>query len=273
MTVQMAIEWIDKFPGPRLIILNTVNNAAVLANALYKSYGRKKVEHLSTALTPNDRDITLTRIKARLKNKEDTDWTLIATSCVEAGVNLCFRNGFRELSSLASLIQTTGRINREGLYTDSEIWTFVLADFPKINYNPVLQDAAIVLNGYLSKNISISPDLCTNAIIEEIRREGVSSKYKKMLKTEQNLGFESIKNTYKVIDDNTRLAVVSSDIAERIKHHTINWKDLQKNSVQIYDNKLQKLKISEILNGIYFWDLGYDDFLGYMSGVLSRFNS
>ncbi len=38
--------------GPRLLIVNTVQSAAVLARDIAKMYGLEQVEHLSTALTP-----------------------------------------------------------------------------------------------------------------------------------------------------------------------------------------------------------------------------
>lgn len=64
-------------PGPRIAVFNTVQTAAVVARALAEQTGRGKVEHLSTALTPHDREKTLARIKARLADKDDQDWTLV----------------------------------------------------------------------------------------------------------------------------------------------------------------------------------------------------
>ena len=119
-------KWITNFPGPRLVIMNTVQSAAVLADYISVHFGRSSVEHLSTALISYDRDKALERVKKRLRNKIDTDWTLIATSCVEAGVDLSFRSGFRELGSLVSLLQASGRVNREGAFNNSEMWTFCI---------------------------------------------------------------------------------------------------------------------------------------------------
>jgi CRISPR-associated endonuclease/helicase Cas3 len=112
-TAELA-NWITQFPGPRLIIMNTVQSAAVLADYIATHFGRIYVEHLSTALTARDRETILKRVISRLKDKEDGDWTFVATSCVEAGVNLSFKSGFRELGSLVSLLQTAGRVNRDG---------------------------------------------------------------------------------------------------------------------------------------------------------------
>ena len=96
------INWAASLPGPRIVILNTVQSAAVVAREYARRFGRLSVEHLSTALTPCDRDATLDRIKAGLADANDADWTLIATSCVEAGVDLSFKTGVREAASLVS---------------------------------------------------------------------------------------------------------------------------------------------------------------------------
>ena len=77
-------------------------------------YGRNQVEHLSTALTARDRARTLARVRQRLRDPSDCDWTLVATSCVEAGVDFSFSVGFRETASLSSLLQASGRVNRNG---------------------------------------------------------------------------------------------------------------------------------------------------------------
>lgn len=65
------VEWVGNSPGPRLLILNTVRSAAVIASDMAQKYGRECVEHLSTALTPEDRSKTIRRIKKRLENNSD----------------------------------------------------------------------------------------------------------------------------------------------------------------------------------------------------------
>lgn len=80
-------KWVQEAPGPRLLILNTVQSAAVIAADMAAEFGQTHVEHLSTALTPEDRGNTIDRIRRRLADPDDADWTLVATSCVEAGVD------------------------------------------------------------------------------------------------------------------------------------------------------------------------------------------
>jgi CRISPR-associated endonuclease Cas3-HD len=268
--VEELANWITSFIGPRLVIMNTVQSAAVLADYFENRSGRNSVEHLSTALTPIDREETLKRVRQRLKNVDDNNWTLIATSCVEAGVNISFRNGFRELCSLLSLLQTSGRVNRGGEYNDSQIWSFKISETGLFKAHPQFKDSAEILKKYFEDGESISPDLSTRSIRDELIRSGKTEKYfKKLLLEEKNLNFPMIEEEFKVINADTRLVAVDKDMIEAIKNHkAIDWSELQKKSVRIWGYKLEKLRISEIAGGIYEWDRKYDSFLGVMSEIL-----
>ncbi len=266
--VDELMVWISSYSGPRFMILNTVQSAAVLAGAFASHFGREKVEHLSTALTPIDREITLDRIKKRLSDKNDTDWTLIATSCVEAGVDFSFNIGFRELGSLVSLLQAAGRVNRNGDNADAEIWTFRLTNSNTLIDNPGMKNASEILRGYFERGEVISPALSTQSIEDEIHLAGVKTIYEKLLTNENNARFPYVAENFKVIDSNTRIAIVSEKVAVGLESGKIDWRELQKNSVQIAYYKLKQLGTPEILPDIYKWNLLYDDFLGYMAGVL-----
>ena len=130
------MKWVASLPGPRIVILNTVQSAAAVAREYKRQFGRSSVEHLSTALTPSDRDATLERVKARLLDKKDTDWTLVATSCVEAGVDLSFKTGVREAASLVSLLQTAGRVNRHDYFHAETVWTIRLREEGVLRRHP-----------------------------------------------------------------------------------------------------------------------------------------
>lgn len=261
-------EWIASFPGPRLVILNTVQSAAVLADYFAQKYGRKKVEYLSTSLTPNDREATLDCVKIRLADKSNSDWTLIATSCVEAGVDFSFRTGFRELASLSSLLQAAGRVNREGDDVGAEIWTFCIAEDGMMKLNPGLKQAGMVLKEYFEKNMLISPQLTTRSIADEIALYGLGGKHKKLIEYEKLQDFRRVEDNFKVIDSDTRLVVVDDSISEKLRYGQVNWRELQKVSVQIAKYKLDELRTPHIVDNIYRWNLDYDSFLGYMAGIV-----
>jgi CRISPR-associated endonuclease/helicase Cas3 len=261
-------DWIKSFPGPRLVILNTVQSAAVLADYFAEHFGRIQVEHLSTALISNDRRNTLERIRKRLKTKEDVDWTLIATSCIEAGVDLSFRTGFRELGSLVSLLQASGRVNREGLLEGSEMWTFCIAEDGMLKLNPGLKESSLVLKRYFEMNQTIAPELSTQSIADELALYGLSKKSMKLVDNEDLQNFQQVERDFKVIDTDTRLVIVDSSVANRLPYGKIDWKELQKVSVQIAKYKLDELRTPIIMDKIYKWNLDYNAFLGYMAGIV-----
>ncbi len=267
-TLEQLAAWVESFEGPRLVILNTIQSAAALAQYLHRK-DKNKVEHLSTALTPSDREAALARIENRLKNGEDRDWTLVATSCVEAGVNLSFRNGFRELASLFSYLQACGRVDREGIYKTSQMWAFSIVEDGKLKKNPGLEQAASVLRDFFESGAEISPALCTEAIEREIRKYGVDDEFGMLPQKEEVLAFEYVSDNFKVIDSDSRIVIVDEDLKKRILYGKTDWQEIQRETVQISRYLLKKCHTPEIMRGIYAWNLEYDSFIGYMAGVLN----
>lgn len=270
VSCQKLIEWVAESPGPRLLILNTVKSAAVIASDMAQTYGRGCVEHLSTALTPEDRSKTVKRIIERLKDTSDIDWTLVATSCVEAGVDFSFRTGFREMSSLLSLLQAAGRVNRHGQFKDAEMWSFSLQDDSKLSRNKSLECSANVLKDYFADDkIQITPELSTRSMNDEIIRDDSCIKTIEQLMEQENaMQFRTVDREFEVIDTDTIPAVVNSSLAEEIAHGRSDWKTLQRQSVSIRRREIKHWNLKEIAPGVYQWTLGYNDFLGYMSGVI-----
>lgn len=72
---------------------------------------REGVFHLSTLMYPAHRSKVVDEVRARIK--ADLPCILIATSLVEAGVDLDFHVVYRALSGIDSLVQAAGRCNRE----------------------------------------------------------------------------------------------------------------------------------------------------------------
>lgn len=267
---QELIDWVQKVPGPRLLILNTIQSAAVIASDLCKKYGRVHVEHLSTALTPEDRSKVIARIRQRLEDDADTDWTLVATSCVEAGVDFSFRTGFREISSLLSLLQAAGRVNRHGNSANAEMWSFSLRDDSMLTRNISMECASEVLTNYFKRGTPIVPELSTRSLNDELTLDGGCAKrdIREMLEMENAMQFPQVDQKFTVIDSDTVPAVIDASFAKAIAEGKGDWRTLQKKSVSIRRDKVKKWKLKELSNDVYQWVLDYDDFLGYMSGVL-----
>ncbi len=274
LTVGELIEEIVKSAGPRLVILNTVQNAAVVADAMRKA--GHDVMHLSTALTPRDRGRILKRIVRRLKRVERADWTLVATSCVEAGVDLSFRCGFRERFAVSSTIQVGGRVNRHGEYErvgGGVVYDFALAD-RSITQHPAAKVSAQVLRELMARdelNQSSPGDLVTNAMRDEIaRRGGLGADA--LSKEEASRNYPEVSSLGRVIEAETRIVVVDERLKALLtERRTISFRLLLRGSVQLWAAKIEKLGLKELPghHDLYAWNDIYEpEFLGYMAGVL-----
>lgn len=260
---------VQSAPGPRLLILNTVQSAAVIADDLCKAYGRGCVEHLSTALMPEDRDVVIQRVKSRLSDSEDTDWTLVATSCVETGVDFSFQTGFRELSSLLSLLQAAGRVNRHGSIQRAEMWSFSLQEDSMLKKNPTMDGSRKVLEQYFGCGLDVVPELSTCSMNDEIvQDDSCIHVIQTFMNEEKNMQFKTVEDKFHIIVSDTVLAVVDAEFANLIAYGKGDWQMLQKKSVSIRRCRIQSWNLKEIAGGVYQWTLGYDSFLGYMCGVL-----
>ena len=84
--------------------------------------------YLTTMVYPAQRRAVLDEIRRRLKNGETC--RVIATSLIEAGVDVDFPIVFREENGLDSILQAAGRCNREGMRRreDSNVYVFMSED-------------------------------------------------------------------------------------------------------------------------------------------------
>ena len=266
---------VQSLEGPRLLIVNTVQSAAVIASAIANKHGRDKVEHLSTALAPADRERTLVRVRERLQqtkqcsDKTDlSDWTLVATSCVEAGVDLSFRTGLRESASLVSLIQVGGRVNRHREANQANVWTFTLQPADLLRLHPSFTDSSKVLESMFAEN-KVSPDDCKEALRREICLSGLKDKIRDQ---EIAMNFPEVHSLFRVINTDTCTVVVDETIKQRLKEWgAVSWKEIQNHSVQIWGTRIESLRVPQFSQypDLYEWNLAYDDFIGYMAGVLT----
>lgn len=269
--------WITGLPGPRLVILNTVQSAAAVSKHLAgKDYScRDKVEHLSTALAPIHRNQTIKKIKARLANKGDTDWTLVATSCVEAGVDFSFRTSAREFCSLVSTIQTAGRINRSREFLESDLWNFKIVPGDFLREHRGFRVSAKILDE-MYKEKMVSPEYCKEAMKREVRQNNQGNcDADPIVRAERNKEFPDVDKLFKVIDNNTVTVIVDDDLRKRIENgDKVSPSELQQKSVNIYSSRIGQLALKPLTGfpGLYVWTLAYDDFIGYMAGVLKTIN-
>ncbi len=262
--------------GPRLLIMNTVQSAAIMARRI-RGNGHD-VLHLSTALCPHDREAILEEVRRRLD--PDTvypdDWSLVATSLVEAGVDLSFRTAFRERFATSSLIQIGGRTNRHAeQFEAAVVHDFIVSYDDGLKAHPAATASAGILADFFRERRldgEIDPAaLVTLAMQREMnqRRKDVG---KCLLAAECDRRYPEVAELGRVIDSDTRLVIVDHALRDRlIAYENVSARELLAGSVQIWTNKVTALALEPIpaRKDIYWWPHAYDAaFLGYMEGAL-----
>ncbi len=273
----------EEIKGSRLIILNTVQSAVVIAQALQRRLqaeirddyplSKRIVLHISTALAPVDRERIIDELaKRQYKDSpwKDKNWYLVATSCVEAGVDLDFDNGFRERCSLTSFLQTAGRVNREGLNHESMLYDFSLICDKEILAHPAFKDSIDIFDIYwenlIAKDQSLD-ELSTLALTKEVQRAANDSQAIE-LKNEKKCNFQHVQKQFKIISSDTLTVIVNDKVSSDLeKNIPVSYRDIQNHSIQIWRNKIEEFGLTSIdqNGGLYQWNHGYDpNFLGYM---------
>lgn len=97
-----------------LCIVNTRRHARALFDAIRDLPG---AVHLSTLMCARHRRLVLADLRARLDASEPV--RLVATSLIEAGVDISFPEAWRAATGLDAIAQAAGRCNREGELTDA----------------------------------------------------------------------------------------------------------------------------------------------------------
>lgn len=112
-----------------LVIVNSRGHALDLFKAA-KVEGLEGIMHLTTRQYAAHRQGILGDVRQRLK--AGAPCRLIATSLIEAGVDVDFPVGWRAKSGLDQIIQAAGRVNREGkrLTEESVLTVFTSTDYP-----------------------------------------------------------------------------------------------------------------------------------------------
>lgn len=260
-------------PGPRLVVLNTVQSAALVALRLRRA-GRE-VLHLSTALTPGDRKRVIEKVKAKLQT-DNQDWYLVATSCVEAGMDFDFGSGFHELAGAMSLPQLKGRTNRNDNRQGAEIVVFRLAIGEGLIGNPGLEVAAKICREMFADDWFNGSRTQMELSTEALRREAEYYQKEQLQAArlqERREDYPTVEELSRVIKEQTCLVIVDLALQERLRRgEWVSAVDVMRGSVQMWGGKPKHLQLTPVDFGStrsYYWDRNYDpEFLGYMAGLL-----
>jgi CRISPR-associated endonuclease/helicase Cas3 len=109
--LEKLAEAVSQYPQV-LVVMNTKKQVQELTQHLQKITSNNGIFTLSTSLCGKHRLEVIDEVRRRLT--EGLPCQLICTQVIEAGVDLDFPVGYRIMGPLVSIVQTAGRINREG---------------------------------------------------------------------------------------------------------------------------------------------------------------
>ena len=133
--------------GQSMSIFNTKNLAREVFEAL-REYDASAF-HLSTNLCPMHRTAVLSEVRERLSEQKPVH--LVATQCVEAGVDVDFPEVWRAFAPLDALIQAAGRCNRNGLRSEGGRMVVFKPDgnrYPDRSYEQAASATEVLLKQY-----------------------------------------------------------------------------------------------------------------------------
>lgn len=101
-----------------VVVMNTIQDSIDVFNNI----DHKNKYLLNSRFAPIDRLKIIQNIKEEIKNNKEV--LLVSTQLIEAGVDIDFMFEFRDLCPIPSLIQSSGRCNRNGIFGIGYVYLF-----------------------------------------------------------------------------------------------------------------------------------------------------
>lgn len=231
-----------------LCIVNTKKRA----QEMYRLMEGEGVYHLSTSMYPRHRKRVLEKVKKCLDDGERC--ILIATSLVEAGVDLDFGTVYRQIAGVDSMIQAAGRCNRNGKKDASESIVY-LFDFNDMKIVESQKQQIAVTKGILIDYEKIDS---LESIEEYFARlyhcRGASLDIKNIMgefhEKHGHYNFAKIGKEFKLIEQNTKTVFIAMEPEAKQLLEEIKLKGMSRNRmrkagqycIQVYDNMLENMK-------------------------------
>lgn len=236
-----------------LCIVNTRKHAQQLLDMLPQEGGY----HLTTLMRPKERQSILKEIRERLRNNEIC--RVIATSLIEAGVDVDFPTVYRAEAGLDSVIQAGGRCNREGKrkLADSIVYIFI-PDEQYRSVQPVSMRQLIAVQQMIQEKYD---DILSNEAIhsyfetlyqvrgdENLDMQHIVEQFENGRKT-GSFPFASIAREFHMIDNRTISIVIPIEEESRQLIQQLQYavggisiiRKLARFSVNVYQYQFQKL--------------------------------
>ena len=240
-----------------LVVVNTIKKAQELFTKLrdkfncfclngymYDDHKRATIEAVRCAIDKSKVDPLASKI------------LLISTQSIEAGVDLDFDIGFREVSPISSIIQTAGRVNRHFGATRGELYVFPeISKFTNLIYGDLYKVSGTILSDLKQKEVQESEILeISNLYFQKISNQLENLHIKSEI---EKLEFENINQKIEdIMNDNYKQTIIIEPEENFIKdfeakifeiknspNEKFTIRDLFKNHIR----KLSKFSINVVL--------------------------
>lgn len=188
-----------------LYIFNTVKHAKTMYEQMIDAYGDDGCYMITSNFCSVDKLHIIDEVNQKLRNGEFV--RLVATQCIEAGVDFDFPCGAREYAPLDSVIQSAGRVNRNGKYNGKFlVFKYVdsgLRECPSASY----YNASRITRKLAEQNHGL--DFYDIAFMDSYFKELYRSpQYRDDLKSLYHSifydNYDGVKNDYKIIDSKSQ---------------------------------------------------------------------
>lgn len=214
-------------PKQALCVVNTKKQALELTACLCDgrfSEEQGAVFHFSTNMCPRHRQDRLVEVKARLEARRPC--FLVATQCIEAGVDISFPVVFRAWAPLEAIIQTAGRCNRnDELFPEQgvcHVFTPIEEEFPAGFYGSVTAIARAYIDtlDHAARTYLDDPTVIGayyTKVYEVLRQPTSPKKFKDLCDALKSSDFSMVAQKYRLINQDTINVVVPYGDGNKLK--------------------------------------------------------
>ena len=192
-----------------LVVVNTIKKAQELFTKLRDKFN---CFCLNGYMYDDHKRATIEAVRCVIdKSKVDplaSKILLISTQSIEAGVDLDFDIGFREVSPISSIIQTAGRVNRHFGATRGELYVFPeISKFTNLIYGDLYKVSGAILSNLKQKEVRESEILeISNLYFQKISNQLENLHIKSEI---EKLEFENINQKIEdIMNDNYKQTLI-----------------------------------------------------------------
>lgn len=173
------------------------------AKCLWEKLDDPATLHLSTNLCAGHRESVLNTVRERLASEQPV--RLVATQCIEAGVDLDFPTVMRAWGPLDAIIQAAGRCNREGRRSQfGQLRVFTPDDtgYPTDSYQQATQIAQMIFRRHGASGMNLNDPAFITAYYRELYDlAGVTTApaSREILKAIESGSFPDVASLYRLI--------------------------------------------------------------------------